>query len=192
MRGNPELVPECHATEEVFALFERAPHCSVVVVRPTGVLDVEPQFFGEGNRIGDVPSVRGHARAEVGAIGDGDTEVRAIGNAQRPRVVEVIFRSRALDVRLLLAVDVDEIVTFAEPSGLILNHTQHGADVMTAAGGMKDFVGRAKWCWKCLAIPRVKVGRVRGERFIFRPIDVVMRLVTRRRPSFVMVTFADL
>ena len=139
--GNPELVPECHGTEEVFALFERAAHCAVVVVRPTGVLDVERQLFGEGYRIGDVPLVRGHARAEVGAIGDGDTEIRAIGNAQRPRVVEVIFRSRALNVCLPFAVDVEEIVTLAEPSGLILNHAQHGADVMTAAGGVKDFVG---------------------------------------------------
>ena len=96
------------------------------------MLEDEAERPAERNRIGQVPPERGHPRPQARAFGDRSARVGSAVHAQAPGVVEVILGAGALDRRLLLAVDEEEVVALPEPAGLRLDDRQHRSDVMPA------------------------------------------------------------
>ncbi len=113
------------------------------------MLEIETERAGEWNGVGEVPAVSRHARTGVRAFSHRHTGVEALRLAQGPGVVEVVFGAGALDAGRPFAVDVDQIVAFAEPAGGGLDDAHHRAGVVAAAFDREHFVrfagGGPRW-----------------------------------------------
>ena len=182
------LVPERHAAEQIGPLLRRRPHRAVGVVRPAHVLEIETQRPRERDRVGDVPAVRRHPRAEVGSLRNRHPGIRALRHPQAPGIVEVVLGARALDPRGLLAVHVDPLVPLAEPARLVLDDAQHGADVVPASLRGEHLVGPAGPGRQRLPVARVEIGGAGRQRRELRPVHVVVQV---RHPAAALVGDRD-
>ena len=173
---NAVLIPERHAAEQVGPFLESRPHGAVGVVGPSLVLDVERECGLERDRIEEVPSIRRHSGTEARAIRNRHARVRSGGHAQAPCVVEVVLGARALDEGLFVAVDVEEVVAFAEPAGLVLHHAQHRADVVSPAPHVEHVVGRAHRRRHGLLVEGMEIRRVGRQTRHLLPVDVIVEV----------------
>ena len=94
---------------------------------------------------------------------------------QSPGAEEIVFRARAPDRGLALAVDVDLLVAFAEPGRAAGAHGQHRAHVVPLALGFQQDVILALLDGVFLPVLGVEVGRVVGQLVLLDPVDVVVQ-----------------
>ena len=123
-----------------------------------------------------MPSIRGHACPDTGPFRDGNTRIQAVGHTETPRIVEIIFGSSTLDAGPRRAIDVEVLVSFTEPPGLILDNAEDCADVVTAPRYRKDFVGMSGSGREGLTIARVQIGGSRRQRRDLLPVDVEVEI----------------
>src|SRR4051812_46989998 len=97
------------------------------------MLDAGPQRLRKRDRVGDMPAVAGQPRSDQFAFGYRRSSPRTARDPQTPRLVHVIFRPCTDDLRVLGAVHIKQVVTFAEPPYLCLDHVQNGSDVVPSA-----------------------------------------------------------
>ena len=127
--------------------------------------------------VGEVPSIRAHARAQPRPLGDGDAGVEALADVEAPRIVEVVLGAGPLEGRGLLAVHVEEVVALPEPARLRLYHRHHRPHVVAAPCGGEDLVGPASRVGQGLPVAGVEVRRVVGQRRPLLPIHLVVEVV---------------
>src|ERR1700733_1293045 len=107
-----------------------------------------------------MPSVSGESGP--GKFSFRDRGARPVGTRipQIPCVVKIIFRPCAINLRILGAVDVEQIVAFAEPGNLRQYDTKHSADVVADAFGIEKCVIVATAGGSLLPVVGMKVGYV--------------------------------
>ena len=171
------LVPEGDGAEPVGAFFEvgelHFQDAFGFVEDAAFVFDFEAQGFFEGDGVLDVPAVDADAVAGEDAFIHGDAGIGGDVFVKAPGVEEVFFGAGAFEAGGGLAVDVEEVVAFAEPAEFDLVGAVDGADVVAAPFGFEDFVV-AGLGGVFLAVVGVEVGGVFGEALVFLPIEVVV------------------
>ena len=176
------LIPDGHAGVVVFALVPTCrPILWVLVGRqPTEVFDADLDAGVENDRILNVPAVGRRVPAhDAPLIEIGHAEIGGADPFQAPRTEEIIFRARAPDRSLALAVNIDFLVALAEPGRAARADGQHGTHVMPLALGVEEKVILALLDRVFLPVLRVEVGCVIGKAFLLDPVDVVVEQADR-------------
>ena len=123
------LIPICYAAEEIGPLDIKTIFRLIAVA---AVFDGDLERFGKMHRIEQMPSVANAAVAGLIALPAGLAEPGAGSSSKSPRIVEVVFAACPLQTGHLLAIDVEEIVAFAEPAALPQRHGHYRSHIVSA------------------------------------------------------------
>src|SRR5206468_911291 len=121
-------------------LLETGAKCAIFVVSPARLLNTGPKRLSKRDGIGDVPAVAGEPRSNTLAFRDRRPGKRTAGDAQAPRFVDIILGAGAVDLRVVGAVHIEQVVPFAEQSDLRLDHVENGAYIVTRSFDMEKRV----------------------------------------------------
>jgi hypothetical protein len=122
-----------------------------------------------------MPSVGGESGSRQLSFRDGSAGPGSAGVAQVPGVVEVIFGAGAVNLREFGAVDVKQVISFAEPGDFSLGHAKHGPHVVAGAPDIEKSVIMAAVRGPLLPIVSVKVGKIGRQGSIAAIVDVVIK-----------------
>src|SRR5207247_4646084 len=169
------LIPERCTRKVIRTFFGAGSKTSVLVVGPAGVLDAGPKRLGKWDWIGNVPPVAGESRSDALAFRDRRAAPWAVGYAETPGLVDVVLGAGAVTLLLLGPVHIKEVVAFAEPSDLRLNHIQHRADIVTRSSDVEKFVVLSIDRGTLLPVVTVEISDVGWHGHVPLPIDMVVK-----------------
>ena len=139
-------------------------------VDEASALDLDFQRPLEGHRIVDVPTVGGDPSLFALRLADRRAHSQVAREPQIPRVIEVVFRPRAHQRRLLLAIHVESIIRLAKPAPDRVLRREDRPHVLSLALAVEDGVDGERLRRILLPVSRVEVQRVLRERLQLQPL----------------------
>ena len=174
--GDGALVPERNRGKEIGPVlevtFDGLPCFRIVDQHITSAFHIHLQRLFEHDGVLDVPFVSRYPGILTVPLPDGDSGVQIGVEAQVPGVGQIILKPRPYESWLLLTVDIEVIVRFAEPARHRAVKADDGPDILAVSLDIEQGVISERNNRPFLVVAGMKIERIGRELIQFNPVDI--------------------